>query len=139
MHLPSTVFLTAAVTFLAGLFYFFSAFMVGQLRGRHGIKAPACEGHPAFDRAYRVQLNTLEQFGIFLPMLWLAALYPIGWAWLAPLVGLVWVIARLIYRAGYMADPERRLLGAMMSGACSAILTILAGAGLVIAALDHTA
>jgi len=66
---------------LIGFFYFYTAFRVGNLRGKHGIKAPATIGHPQFDRAFRVQLNTLEQMGIFLPFLWVSAFYPIPWAW----------------------------------------------------------
>src|SRR5580704_6811853 len=102
--IPATLW-TAIITLLIGFFYFYTAFRVGNLRQKHGIKAPATTGHPEFERAYRVQLNTLEQMGIVLPFLWIAALYPIGWAWLAPLVGFVWVISRIVYLAGYMAAP----------------------------------
>ncbi len=121
---------TATVTFLIVFFYFYTAFRTGNLRGKHNIKAPATSGHPEFDRAYRVQLNTLEQLGIVLPFLWLAALYPIGWAWLAPVVALIWLIARVIYMIGYMADPDRRITGAMLSGLCDAALMIIAGIGI---------
>jgi len=121
---------TATVTLLIGLFYFYTAFRVGNLRGKHGIRAPATTGHPEFERAYRVQLNTLEQMGIVLPFIWLATLYPIGWAWLAPLVGLIWVISRVIYRAGYMADPDKRLTGAMIGGVCNLALFIVAAIGI---------
>jgi glutathione S-transferase len=120
---------TATVTLLVGLFYFYAAFRVGNLRQKHGVQAPATTGHPEFERAYRVQLNTLEQMGIILPALWVAALYPIGWAWLAPLVGFVWVISRIIYLVGYMADPNKRLLGAMIGGLCNMALFIIAAAG----------
>ena len=37
---------------------------VGILRGRHNMRAPAASGHPLFERAYRVQLNTLEQIAV---------------------------------------------------------------------------
>jgi glutathione S-transferase len=121
--------LTATVTILAILFYFFTAFRVGNLRGQLGIKAPATAGHPTFERAYRVQLNTLEQLGMLLPLLWLCAFYPIPIAWIAPLVGLVWVIARILYLRAYMADPETRLIGAMLSGLSNAVLALLAIAG----------
>src|SRR5437763_13017262 len=107
---------TATVTLLMGLFYFTTAFRVGNLRQKHGIKAPETSGHPVFDRAYRVQLNTLEQMGIVLPFLWVAAFYPIHWAWLAPLVGLLWLVSRIVYLRGYMADPDKRLAGAMLGG-----------------------
>jgi glutathione S-transferase len=122
---------TASVTLLAVLFYFYTAFRVGNLRATLGIKAPATSGHPTFDRAYRVQLNTLEQMGLFLPLLWLTALYPIGFAYLAPLIGLLWLAGRLVYLRGYMQDPERRLIGAMISGATNAALLIIALIGLV--------
>src|SRR5580704_17929435 len=113
--IPATLW-TAIVTLLIGFFYFYTAFRVGNLRGKHGIKAPATSGHPEFDRAYRVQLNTLELMGILLPFMWVAALYPIGFAWLAPLVGIIWLIGRVDYMRGYMADPGKRIVGAMIGG-----------------------
>jgi glutathione S-transferase len=126
--IPATL-LTAIVTLLIGLFYSYTAFRVGNLRGKHKILAPATTGHPEFDRAYRVQLNTLEQMGIILPFLWVAAFYPIGWAWLAPLIGFVWLIARVIYMRGYMADPAKRLIGAMLGGLTNVVLFIIAAVG----------
>jgi uncharacterized MAPEG superfamily protein len=120
---------TATVTLLIGFFYFFTAFRVGNLRQKHGIRAPATGGHPEFDRAYRVQLNTLEQMGIVLPFLWVAAFYPIPWAWLAPLIGVLWVLSRIVYRVGYMADPDTRLAGAMLGGLCDLALFIIAAVG----------
>jgi uncharacterized membrane protein YecN with MAPEG domain len=122
---------TATVTLLIGFFYFYTGFRVGNLRGKHNIKAPATSGHPEFDRAYRVQMNTLEQMGIVLPFLWLAALYPIGVAWLAPLVALIWLIARIIYMISYMADPDKRIVGAMLTGICDLVLFIIAAIGIV--------
>jgi glutathione S-transferase len=126
--IPATLW-TAIVTLSIGFFYFYTAFRVGNLRGKHDIKAPATSGHPEFDCAYRVQLNTLEQMGIFLPFLWVAAFYPIRWPWLAPSIGLVWLIGRIIYMRGYMADPNKRLAGAMMGGLTSAIMFIIAAGG----------
>jgi glutathione S-transferase len=132
--IPATLW-TAIVTLLIGFFYFYTAFRVGNLRGKHGIKAPATSGHPQFERAYRVQLNTLEQMGIFLPFLWVAAFYPIGWAWLAPLIGFVWLIGRILYLRGYMTDPNKRITGAMMGGVTSLIMFIIAATGVVQACL----
>lgn len=133
-EMPTTL-MTAIVTLLAGLFYFYASFRVGTLRGRHNIPAPATSGHPEFDRAYRVQLNTLEQMGLFLPFLWVSALYPIGWSWLAPAVGLVWCVGRVIYLRGYMADPNKRLVGAMLCGFSSMLLLVIAVTGVVEACL----
>jgi len=123
---------TATVTVLITFFYFYTAFRVGNLRGKHGVKAPATSGHPEFDRAYRVQLNTLEQMGIVLPFLWVAMFFPVPWTWLAPAVALVWLVARIIYMTGYMAtDTDKRVPGAMVGGLCDLLLFLIAAAGVV--------
>ena len=122
---------TATVTVLITFFYFYTAFRVGNMRGKHNIKAPATSGHPEFDRAYRVQLNTLEQMGIVLPFLWVAAFFPIPWPWLAPAVAFVWVIGRVIYMTTYMADSDKRVAGAMLGGICDLSLFLIAAAGVV--------
>ncbi|EIL87334.1 membrane-associated protein in eicosanoid and glutathione metabolism (MAPEG) [Rhodanobacter fulvus Jip2] len=102
-HLP------ALVTLLTVLLLFGTMFVVGKMRGRHGIKAPATSGHPAFDRAYRVQMNTLEGTVMFLPVLWLAAEYGFsGWAGIA---GLVWLLGRVWYAWSYLKDPASREKG----------------------------
>ena len=134
--MPS-VLLAGSVTLMMGLFYFYAAFRVGNLRGQHGIKAPATTGHPLFDRAYRVQLNTLEQLGIILPFLWVAALFPIGWIWVAPAIGVVWVVGRIVYMITYMADPETRIIGAMLGGITGLAMFIVALAGVVEAWLTY--
>ena len=127
----------ASVTLLMGLFYFYTAMRVGILRGRHGIKAPATSGHPEFDRAYRVQLNTLEQMGLILPFLWVAALYPIDLRWLAPLLGIVWVVIRVIYLRSYMADPERRVIPAGLTGLTTVAMFVVAVLGVVRGWMAH--
>ena len=127
----STVLWAATLTLLMGLFYSYTAIRVGMLRGRHNIKAPATSGHPQFDRAYRVQLNTLEQLGIILPFLWVAALYPIDPNWLAPLIGVLWLVGRVIYLRTYMADPEKRLLGAGIGVFTSVAMFVVALCGVL--------
>lgn len=135
--IPATLW-TAIVTLLIGFFYFYTAFRVGNLRGKHGIKAPATSGHPQFDRAYRVQLNTLEQMGIFLPFLWVSAFYPIPWAWLAPLIGFIWLLGRIVYLRAYMADPDKRLIGAATGGLTNLIMFIIAATGVLRTCLSAT-
>ncbi|MEP7186660.1 MAG: MAPEG family protein [Rhodanobacter sp.] len=99
-HLP------ALVTLLNVLLLFGTMWAVGRARSRHGIKAPATTGNPDFERAYRVQMNTLEQTVMFLPLLWLAANYGFtGWAGIA---GLVWLVGRLWYAVAYFNDPTKR-------------------------------
>ena len=90
--------LTAIVTLLAILLYSYTVLLVVQARGRTGIKAPATTGDPAFERAFRVQMNTLEWMPIVLPAMWLCAFY-VGDAWAAA-GGVVWIFGRFLYIRG---------------------------------------
>ena len=98
--------LTALVTLLAIAFYLFVTINVSRARSRTGIKVPATSGHPDFERAFRIQANTLEWMPIFLPSLWLFAVY-IGDA-IAATIGAVWVIGRIIYFIGYSKAAAKR-------------------------------
>ncbi|HEY2462997.1 MAG TPA: MAPEG family protein [Steroidobacteraceae bacterium] len=69
--------------------------------------------------------------GLFLPPFWVSAFYPIPWAWLAPLIGFIWLLGRIVYLRGYMADPNKRLIGAMLGGLTGMIMLIIAAAGVV--------
>lgn len=118
--------LPALVVLLAVLLQFGTLFAVGRARGRYGIKAPATSGHPAFERAYRVQMNTLEAVLLFLPTLWVAAHYGYGgWAGVA---GLVWIVGRVWYALAYLQDAARRgggfLLG-MLGWAATLVLALM--------------
>jgi glutathione S-transferase len=130
MAMPATL-LTAIVTILAVLFVFFTGLRVAQMRSKHSIDAPATTGNPEFERTYRVQMNTLEQFVIFLPLLWLATSYFKMVGWLPAALGLVWVIGRFMYMQGYIAAPEKRSSGFIISLLATAGLLILAVIGIV--------
>jgi uncharacterized membrane protein YecN with MAPEG domain len=100
-HLP-----VAIVTILSLLLYFVMGLRVGQARVRLGVEAPAVTGNPEFERLFRVQANTLEWLPIFLPALWLFAIY-----WddrVAATVGVVWIFGRYLYMTGYAKDPKAR-------------------------------
>ena len=99
---------------IAALFqYQFFGFLVGRARGKYGVPAPATSGHDMFERAYRVQMNTLELLVIFLPALYLANKYwtPTNTA----LAGAVYLIGRFIFWRAYMTNPASRGLGFMLS------------------------
>jgi uncharacterized membrane protein YecN with MAPEG domain len=98
---------TALVTLLLLAQYLAFTMLVGRERVRHGIEAPACSGHPDFDRAYRVQMNTLEQLVIVLPALWITA-YWFSVPLVAPLLGLGFFLGRILYRNAYVKDPAKR-------------------------------
>ena len=132
MNLASHAFLlSAAVTILALLLYFFMVIRVGGARGKYKIEAPAVAGHPIFERTYRVQMNTLEQLPIFLVGLWLATIYFSRLAWLPAALGLLWVLGRFFYMQAYIADPAKRGPGFGISALCEIALVILAIIGIV--------
>jgi glutathione S-transferase len=122
---------TAGVTILAVIFYIVTAIRVGRMREKHNIAAPAMTGHPEFERAVRVQMNTLEAMPVFLPALWIAAYYFTKVPLLAPALGLVWIVGRIVYMQAYMADPSKRSLGFSISALAQIALLILAIAGIV--------
>lgn len=131
MHIAPATLLSAAVTIISILFVFYTGINVAQMRGRHKIAAPAVTGNPEFERAYRVQVNTLEQFVMFLPLLWLATAYFQPLAWLPAVFGLVWVIGRFVYLQGYMAAPEKRSTGFLITIVATAGLLVLSIIGIV--------
>jgi len=98
--------LTALVTCLAILFYFFTSIQVSKARTAFGIKVPATSGHPDFERVFRVQMNTLEWMPIFLPSLWLFAIY-ISDPY-AAVLGLIWIAGRVLYLTGYSQAAAKR-------------------------------
>jgi glutathione S-transferase len=121
--------LPALVTLLTVLLLFGTLYIAGKARGKYGVKAPAVSGHPAFECAYRVQMNTIEATVMFLPALWLAARYGFGmWAGIA---GLVWLLGRVWYAAAYLRDPTKRGAGFGLSMLGWAALVIMAGIGVV--------
>jgi glutathione S-transferase len=125
---------TALVTCLAILTYFFTAIQVARARARFGIKAPAISGNPDFERVFRVQMNTLEWMPIFLPALWLFAIYisdPI-----AAVIGVVWIAGRVLYLTGYSQAADKRGRGFGIQ-ALAAIALLLGALGAIVARLIH--
>lgn len=113
---------TALVTCLAILFYFFTSTQVGKARAKFGIKVPATSGNPDFERVFRVQMNTLEWLPIFLPSLWLFAIYisdPIAAA-----IGVVWIAGRVLYMTGYSQAAEKRSMGFGIQALAGAVLWV---------------
>jgi uncharacterized membrane protein YecN with MAPEG domain len=114
--------LTAIATLLSLLLYATFGVQVGRVRGRTGIQAPAMTGDPLLERAIRIQVNTLEWLPIYLVSLWLFAIY---WGDIAAFVlAIVWMIGRLLYSRGYMADPGKREAGFIVQSAACAILLL---------------
>jgi len=101
------------ITLLSLIQFIGFGFLVAKARGTYGIKAPATTGHEIFERYYRVHMNTLETLVVFVPALWIAAHY---WSpyWVTAL-GAVYLIGRIVYLRGYVADPKGRSAGYALS------------------------
>ena len=112
----------ALVSALALLLYVAVFANTGRLRARFDIKAPAVIGAPEFERAFRVQQNTLEQLVWFFPALWLFALFASP-LW-AGIIGLVWIAGRAYYAVSYYRDPETRGPGFLIVFASAAVLLV---------------
>jgi glutathione S-transferase len=130
--------LVAMVTLAALLLYFYMGLRVGQGRSKYNVEAPAVVGHPAFERDYRIQMNTLEWLPIFLASLWLFAL-----AWgddrIAAAIGLVWIIGRVLYLTGYAKAAESRGPGFGIQALAAGVLLFGALGRIVWIVIQHGA
>lgn len=114
---------------LALVEYIVMAALVGRARAKHGIHAPAMTGHPDFERANRVHVNTLENLIIFIPAVWIFAAY-VDTRWAAAL-GALFVVARALYAAGYLRAAAKRSIGAGITGIVNMVLVVGGLIGLV--------
>ena len=125
----------AIVSLLALLTYFWMGLQVGRARAKSGIAAPAMTGDPVLERTIRAHYNTLEWLPLFLVPLWLFAIY---WNDLvAAAIGLVWIVGRILYQRGYVADPGKRELGFLIQALACAVL-LFGGLGRLIYVLAIT-
>ena len=123
---------TSIVTIIVVLFYFFIATRVPLARRKYNVQLPAINGHPDFERVFRVHQNTLEWMPIFLPSLWLCAIYltDVG----AAVLGVIWIVGRFIYYIGYAREVQRRLPGFFIQSSACLLLIVGAIAGMIIKA-----
>jgi glutathione S-transferase len=119
---------TAIVTLLAVAFYFFLATRFAAAHSKFNVKLPATTGDPAFERIFRAHMNTLEWVPTFVVPLWLCAMYLNDLA--AAVLGLVWIVGRALYFAGYSRAVEKRLPGFFIQSAACLMLFIGAAAGI---------
>ena len=125
---------TAIVSLAAIALYFGFALRVANARRRYGVQLPATTGHRDFERVFRVQMNTLEWMPIFLVPLWITATYLSDLA--AAVIGVIWIVGRIWYCAGYSKATEKRLPGFFVqASACTLLFAAsLIGIGMHISA-----
>jgi glutathione S-transferase len=118
------------VTIFALILFFTVTINVGRARIKSGIKAPQMSGDPEFERAVRVQQNTLEQLVLFLPALWIfgTVINPIY----AAMLGAVWIIGRILYAWGYYQAAEKRGPGFGLSSLATIVLLLGSFGGIVL-------
>jgi glutathione S-transferase len=105
---------------------------VGRARHVYQVPLPEVSGPEAFNRVFRVHMNTLENVPLFLPLLWLfAATWGDAWA---GIFGGAWVAGRFLYAWGYYRAVSLRLCGFGISSS-TALLMLVAGLYAVIAAI----
>jgi glutathione S-transferase len=112
----------AIITLLAGLACFGMALTVARAHAKTGILAPAMTGDPYLERCVRAHVNTLEWMPIFLPALWLFAIYCSS-TW-ASLLGAMWIIGRIFYFVGYSSAPAKRRPGFFIQSAAVFALSL---------------
>lgn len=102
----TTLPLTSLATLLVVALMFWTSVNVGKARVKYEVKAPATSGHEMFDRAYRIQMNTLESAMLLLPSMWIYAglVGDLG----AGLAGAIWIAGRIWYALAYQQDPAKR-------------------------------
>lgn len=122
--------LTSGATLAIVLLMFWTAFDVGRARKRYDVAAPATTGDSRFERAFRIQANTLEWSVMTLPCLWLSAAF-VGDSFAATL-GATWIAARVWYALAYRRAPERRGPGFLIAALAFGALGLSAGAGLLL-------
>jgi glutathione S-transferase len=120
---------TALVTLAALTLCFVTAAIVGKARVKYRIAAPATTGHEMFERAFRVQMNTLENVVIFVPALWLCAIF-FG-PRTATAFGALWLVGRIWYVAAYLRNPRTRGGGFTLAYAAWGGLMIAASWGVL--------
>jgi glutathione S-transferase len=124
---------TGLVTlFTLGLYLYF-AWRVAAARSTHKVAPPLMTGPEAWMRLYRVQMNTGEHLIIFLPLLWITAFSTRDE--IAAAIGILWPIGRILYSAGYLKDPKKRLPGFFLCLAVVGLMFCLSAVQLVRSAI----
>ena len=97
------------ITMLAAIQFAVFGGFVGAARAQGGVQAPAVTGNELFERRFRVHYNTLEQLAVFYPGLWAFGTFISDD--IAAVLGVVYLIGRIIYFVQYSRNPASRGLG----------------------------
>ncbi len=126
------VYVTVIVMLALVQFLYFGV-AVGRARVRHGVDAPSVTGDEHFERFHRAHQNTMEQLVVFIPAIYGAAYFAHAMAAVA--LGVVFLIGRVYYFRTYIADPESRGPGMLLTVGTNVLLIGMALVGAVRTAL----
>ena len=118
----------ALITLIILIQYSYFTFRAGMSRGKE-VAAPAVTGTERFERALRVQINTLEQMVVTVPAMWICGIHFSIQA--AIILGAAFVVGRAIYSITYMRDPKTRTIGFMIGFFANVALVICCLIGVV--------
>ncbi len=109
--------------------YMWIQLRVGRLRMIRGIAAPATTGDPEFERAFRVQANSVEQLAVFLPCYMILIVVTAlqrgeQFLWVTVVLGFIYLIGRVLYARAYMQDAAKRGLGAIITFVVQALMML---------------
>ena len=125
--------LVGLVTLLMIGVFFWMGINEAKSRQKHDSPPPAMTGPDELLRYMRVRGNTEEGLLMFFPALWLFA---ICWGdTIAAVLGLIYVVGRILYATGYYADAKKRSIGFMIGFLATIVLWVGAIAGLGMQAL----
>ncbi len=123
--------LTALIASIALLLYFYTLYRVIDARIKYKVLPPHDNGPEKFLCIQAAHRNSTEQLVLFLPSLWLFSVFvsqPVG-----AMLGLLWIVGRILYVRGYYRKAEDRLLGFIIALLVSLILLV---GGMIGSAMD---
>ncbi len=112
------------ITLLAAVQCVVFGALTGAARAKGGVQAPAISGDELFERRFRVHYNTLEQLDGFLPGLWAFATFIS--AQVAAIIGVIYLVGRILYFVQYTKNPASRAPGFILT-ALSVFVLLLGG------------
>ena len=118
------------VILLALILYNGLGMLVGRARAAHGVKAPAITGPEEFERTFRAHQNSLESLIVFVPAVWIFGTV-VDPLW-AAIVGLVYLVGRIVYARGYISAADKRGPGMMISFIATVVLVLGSLIGLIV-------
>ena len=100
--------LTILVTVATAILVMVLSFKSGAAKRANGLRPYDLIENETARIADRIHMNTVESVVVFLPLLWVGAVY--ADAMIASILGVIWVLSRVGYAYAYAKEPSSRAL-----------------------------